>query len=72
MAETMIDPYKTEKIPPKGPWRSIEDVEFSMASWFEWFDNRRLPGPIGNIPPVEYEEMYYRAQTTLSKGTTVN
>jgi len=26
------------------------------------FNNRRLLEPIGNIPPSEYEEMYYRSQ----------
>jgi transposase InsO family protein len=27
--------------------------------WFDWFNNRRLLEPIGNIPPVEAEERYY-------------
>jgi putative transposase len=25
----------------------------------DWFNNRRLLGPIGNIPPAEVEERYY-------------
>jgi transposase InsO family protein len=25
----------------------------------DWFNNRRLPEPIGNIPPAEAEERYY-------------
>ena len=24
-----------------------------------WFNHRRLPEPIGNIPPAEAEEKYY-------------
>ncbi len=62
MAETIIGLYKAEEIEPKRPWRNFEDVEFATASWVEWFNNRRLYGPIGDIPPIEYEEMYYRTQ----------
>ena len=64
MAETIIGLYKAEEIRANGPWRSIEDVEFATASWVEWFNNRRLLEPIGDIPPVEYEEMYYRCLQT--------
>lgn len=40
------------------------DVEFATLTWGDWFNNRRLPEPIGNIPPVEAEERYY---ATLSE-----
>uniref|UniRef100_I1XK58 Transposase n=1 Tax=Methylophaga nitratireducenticrescens TaxID=754476 RepID=I1XK58_METNJ len=29
-------------------------------NWVDWFNNRRLLGPIEDIPPVEYENMYYQ------------
>ena len=29
------------------------------SSWVDWFNNRRLLEPIGNIPPTEAEERYY-------------
>jgi transposase InsO family protein len=60
LAETIIGLYKTEKIRRCGPWRSLEAVEFATLEWVDWFNNRRLLEPIGNIPPAEYEEMYYR------------
>ena len=72
MAETMIELYKTEEIYPKGPWRNIEDVELATASWVEWFNNRRLLGPIGDVPPVEYEAMYYQAQTGAAEVAVLN
>jgi len=25
----------------------------------DWFNNRRLLGSIGDVPPVEFEELYY-------------
>ncbi len=62
MAETIIGLYKTEVIHLKGPWRNIDHVEYETLDWVDWFNNRRLLEPIGNIPPVEFEELYYRSQ----------
>ncbi len=64
LAETVIGLYKTEKIRRQGPWRNLEAVEFATLEWIDWFNNRRLLEPIGDIPPVEYEQMYYRTQQT--------
>jgi transposase InsO family protein len=58
LAETIIGLYKTEVIRRNGPWRNLEEVEFATLEWVDWFNNRRLFGPIGNIPPVEFEAMY--------------
>jgi putative transposase len=30
--------------------------------WVDWFNNRRLLEPIGNIPPAEAEAHYYAFQ----------
>jgi transposase InsO family protein len=59
MAETINGLYKTEVIRTKGPWKSIEDVEYATLEWVSWFNHRRLLEPIGNIPPAEFENMYY-------------
>ena len=37
----------------------VEAVEFATLEWVDWFNNRRLLEPIGNIPPAEAEERYY-------------
>lgn len=58
LAETMIGLYKTEVIEQLRPWRNAIEVELETLSWVEWFNNRRLLGPIGNIPPAEFEAMY--------------
>ena len=60
MAESVIGLYKTEVIVRKGPWKSLEEVEFKTLEWVDWFNNRRLLEPIGYMPPVEYEAMYYQ------------
>jgi putative transposase len=30
--------------------------------WVDWFNNRRLLEPIGNVPPAETEMSYYQQQ----------
>ena len=51
--------YKAKVIHRRGPWRSFEAVEYATLEWVDWFNNRRLLEPIGNIPPAEAEERYY-------------
>ena len=55
LAETINGLYKAEVIHRRGPWRSFEAVEFATLEWVDWFNNRKLLEPIGNIPPVETE-----------------
>ena len=59
LAETINGLYKAEVIHRRGPWRSFEAVEYATLEWVDWFNNRRLLEPIGNIPPAEAEERYY-------------
>src|SRR6185437_9249925 len=42
MAETIIGLFKTEVIHARGPWRSLDAVEYATLEWVEWFNNRRL------------------------------
>jgi transposase InsO family protein len=60
LAETVIGLYKTEVIRRRGPWRNLEAVEFATLEWVAWFNNVGIFEPIGNIPPVELEELYYQ------------
>ena len=60
LAETINGLFKTEVIRHKGPWRTIDDVEYATLEWVDWFNHRRLLEPIGNVPPAEYELAYYR------------
>ena len=62
LAESIIGLFKTEVIRRKGPWRNLEMVEFATFEWVDWYNNRRLLTPIGDIPPAEYEAMYYQNQ----------
>jgi len=62
LAETIIGLYKTEVIHHRGPWKGREAVEYATLDWVDWFNNRRLLEPIGNIPPAEREMEYYRLE----------
>jgi len=59
LAETINGLYKAELIHRHGPWRTLQAVEHATLGWVDWFNNRRLLEPIGNIPPAEAEERYY-------------
>lgn len=59
LAETVIGLFKTEVIRRRGPWRTLEAVEFATLAWVDWFNMRRLLGPIGDVPPAEFEAKYY-------------
>jgi transposase InsO family protein len=68
LAETINGLYKAEMIRPNGPWRSLEDVEFATLEWVDWFNHRRLLEPIGNVPPAEFEAMYFQQQKETATG----
>jgi transposase InsO family protein len=65
LAETINGLYKAEVIHRRGPWRSFEAVEFATLEWVDWFNQRRLLEPIGNIPPAEAEANYYAATAAM-------
>ncbi|WP_436407718.1 IS3 family transposase [Burkholderia seminalis] len=68
LAETINGLYKTELIHRRGPWRSQQAVELATLEWVDWFNNRRLLGPIGDIPPAEAEQAYYRQFEDVAKA----
>ena len=63
MAETINGLYKAELIHKQGPWKTVDEVEFVTLAWVDWFNNRRILGPIGDIPPAEFEAAYYGQET---------
>ena len=68
LAETINGLYKTEVIRRRGPWRSLEAVEFATLEWVDWFNHRRLLEPIGNVPPAEAEARYYAQAEALVRA----
>jgi transposase InsO family protein len=64
LAETVIGLFKTEVIRRRGPWRSLEAVEFATLEWVDWFNHRRLLEPIGDVPPAEAEDRLHAGLET--------
>jgi putative transposase len=64
LAETVNGLYKTELIRRRGPWRSPEQVELATGEWVEWWNHHRLHGATDDLPPAEYEDLYYRQRDT--------
>jgi len=54
MAESFVDTFKTELINDRR-WRSRGQLELAIAQWVGWYNNRRLHGELGDIPPIEFE-----------------
>ncbi len=62
LAESINGLYKTEVIRRLGPWRNLEAVEHATLNWVHWFNTERLLGPIGFVPPAEFEAEYSRRE----------
>lgn len=67
-AEALNKLYKKELIWRRGPWRGLDDVELATLEWVDWYNNSRLHGHCGDIPPTELENHYY-ADTTTAPAT---
>jgi len=64
LAETINGLFKAEVLHRRGPWRSFEAVNYATLERVDWFNNRHLLEPIGNIPPAEAEADFYAALET--------
>lgn len=64
LAEPLNGLFKAEVIRRRGPWRSLDAVEYATLEWVDWLNNRRVLEPIGNIPPAEAEANYHAALET--------
>jgi len=65
LMETINGLYKAECIRTTvfhhGPYKTIADIEYATAGWVDWYNNLRLHGTLGMVPPVEYEQAHYAA-----------
>ncbi len=68
LAESIIGLFKIEVIRARGPWKNIDEVEYATLEWVDWFNNKRLLEPIGNIPPAELEKAYYEQLESQPKA----
>jgi putative transposase len=50
--------YKAELIRNKGPWVSIDDVEFATAEWVHWFNTERPHSSLDYHTPTSWEALH--------------
>ncbi|WP_432825453.1 IS3 family transposase [Dactylosporangium sp. CA-092794] len=58
MAEAFNSLYKAELVRNRGPWRGLDDLEMATVEYIDWYNNRRLHGELGHVPPAEHEALH--------------
>ena len=58
MAESFVDTFKTELITDR-VFKTHRQLELAVIRWVAWYNSERLCERIGDIPPAEYEALYY-------------
>jgi putative transposase len=56
-AEAFNSLYKAELVRNRGPWHGLNDLEIATVEYIDWYNNRRLHGELGHVPPAEYEAL---------------
>jgi transposase InsO family protein len=69
LAESTIGQIKAELIHRRGPWRTLEQLEFALFEYLDWWNHRRLHSEIGMTTPAECETNYYRQNQPLTGAT---
>ena len=65
MAESFVDTFKTELIADR-IWRSRSQLELAVVEYVSWFNHERLHESLGDVSPVEFEDLYVRQGVQLS------
>jgi transposase InsO family protein len=58
MAEALNGTFKAELVRLHGPWHTRAELETAIIGWIYWYNETRLHGQIGDVPPVELESMW--------------
>ena len=69
LAETINGLYKAEVIHSRGPRKTKQAVELATLEWVSWFNHHRLMGPLGNVPPAEFEANYHLIRKLPQRGS---
>ncbi|WP_433076608.1 IS3 family transposase [Dactylosporangium sp. CA-052675] len=66
MAEAFNSLYKAELVRNRGPWHGLDDLEMATVEYIDWYNNRRLHGELGHIPPAEHEALHAMTRTVTT------
>ena len=70
MAESTIGQLKTELIHRHGPWRTVEQLEYALFEYIDWWNHHRLHTAIDMRTPAETEATYYAQTASLTEAST--
>ena len=65
MAESFVDTFKTELLADRS-WRTRSQLELAVVEYVSWFNHERLHESLGDLSPVEFEDLYVRQGAQLS------
>ena len=71
LAETTNGLFKAECVyGPDAPavWNDVDQLELATLSWVHWFNEDRLHSHCNDVPPAEFEAVFYAAQQTAPTG----
>jgi transposase InsO family protein len=54
----------------RGPWRTVEQLEYALFEYIDWWNHRRLHGEIGMRTPAEAETAYDAETASLTEAGT--
>jgi putative transposase len=57
MAESFVDTFKTELVADRS-WRTRSQLELAVVEYVSWFNHERLHESLGDVSPVEFEDLY--------------
>jgi len=68
LAESFVDSFKTELIRDR-VWRTRSQLELAVVEYIGWYNAARLHASLGDIPPLEYEQLQQAQRpTTLARA----
>ena len=70
LAESFLDSFKTELIADR-VWRSRSQLELAVVEYIGWYNAARLHESLGDIPPLEYEQLHQPREPTTLTGAIV-
>ena len=52
-------------------WRSRSQLELATVEWVSWYNHERLHEALGDIPPVEFEQLHQARQALIFGNASV-
>src|SRR5438445_3691809 len=68
LAESFVDSFKTELIADR-VWMNHSQLELALVEYVGWFNHDRLHESLGDIPPVEFEQLHATRDSISPNGS---